>query len=227
MAVEESRMGESEAGTWERQVLALATTVIIPARNEEVAIFDIVRTFGAHPATHEIYVGIDGATVDRTAQRVVDAGGIPIPFRNVHGKGQVVSHTVAALLAAGFLTERVILCDGDYTGLTTDHITAIRKPYTGMVVGIPDPPDIEVPEHVTDAWPKVSGFRCLPWGMIPQSAHGYLLETQLEIIAGKLRMPIQRVNLPGLKAPFQWPLSPRRMAALKADRAWGEEHGIL
>lgn len=205
----------------------MATAVIIPARNEEVAIFDVVRTFTSFPDTPYVYVGIDSATVDETAKRVVNAGGIPIPFASVHGKGQVISRTVAAIALAGALTDRVILCDGDYQGLDASHIQRIMQPSRGMTVGVPELPPFDVPSHVTEAWPKVSGFRCLPWGMIPQSAHGYLLETHLEIIATRLRMPVQRVPMPGLVSPFQWPLSPRRMAALKADQAWGEASGLL
>jgi hypothetical protein len=96
-----------------------------------------------------------------------------------------------------------------------------------MIIGVPDYPDIDVPAHVINAWHRVSGFRCLPWTMIPHDAHGYLLESQLNLIAVRRRLPILSLFMPGLKAPFTWPFTDRRLRELQRDQRWGKTHGIL
>jgi hypothetical protein len=207
----------------------LATTVIIPARNEEVAISNVVRAFRNHPETrNDVYVAIDKATTDSTPFQAREAGATPI-HTHVHGKGQnVYQACLAVSVLPGSCSARIILCDGDYEGLTAEHIEKILIKFKrGMVIGVPDWPDIDVPSHVTNAWPRASGFRCLPWLMIPADAHGYLLETQLNNRAITMRMPMPFVSMPGLKSPFQWPLTARRMAALQLDREWGTKNGVL
>jgi hypothetical protein len=205
----------------------MGTSVIIPARNEAAHIYDVVKTFTTHPETTDVFVGIDSDTTDDTAERVMEADGVPIPYTDVHGKGEVVAITVKTMQHAGFLSPRIILCDGDYSGLTHEHIDQILAPGAGMAIGIPDWPDCDVPNHVTNSWPSVSGFRCLPWHLVPHNAHGYLLETQLNLIAVNRRLPIQNIFMFGLKSPFQWPLSPRRQMALRNDLRWGKDNGIL
>jgi hypothetical protein len=176
--------------------------------------------------SRKIYVAIDAATTDNTGKIVWDEGGCAF-YTAAHGKGENVLAGLKTVAQNGYISPRIILCDGDYTGFTTEHIDRILRWPNGMTVGIPDWPDCEVPYHVTMSWPLVSGFRCLPHTLIPNDAHGYLLETQINLRAIKRRMPIHQVTLEGLKAPFTWPLSERRLAAMEADRAWGKEHGIL
>lgn len=206
----------------------MATSVIIPARNEETTIAKIVSVFQEHPVTTgRVFVGIDAATVDSTPYQARKAGAHLVRTLT-RGKGQTVYGTLLEMsMIRSMLTERIILCDADYEGLTTDHVTRIVSKPRGMTIGVPDWPDIPVPERVTNAWPQVSGFRCLPWAMIPADAHGYLLETQLNIRAIKLRQPIHHVFMNGLKSPFQWPLPERRFNELRRDQEWGTKNGWL
>jgi hypothetical protein len=205
----------------------MATTVIIPARNEEATIGEIVRKFTSHPETiGRVYVGLDAHTTDETAREVWANGGCAI-HTDQHGKGEVVTATLGMVRQYGDLSGRIILCDADYMGLTHDHIQRMTQPETGVTIGVPDWPDTDIPIRVINSWPLVSGFRALPWALIPEDAHGYLLETQINLAAIKAKLAIRPVFMPGLKSPFQWPLSPRRMAALATDLAWGQEHGIL
>jgi hypothetical protein len=206
----------------------MATTVIIPVRNEQDTIRKIVETFNQHPETKgNVRVAIDAETTDDTLAQVIEADGIPLSFAETTGKGQIVRGTVDFLVMADRITPRIILCDGDYIGLTLDHIDRILWGQSGMVIGVPDWPEFDVPDHVTNSWPHVSGFRCLPWTLVPTNAHGYLLETQLNYASIADRMRIGHVMMPGLKSPFQWPLSGKRMAELERDRGWGRENGIL
>jgi glycosyltransferase involved in cell wall biosynthesis len=209
--------------------MAVETTVIIPARNEEKTIGAIVRTFQEYaPTAGNVYVAIDADTTDSTVDEVKAAGGTPITGMGMRGKGQVVARALTIVACGGpMLSSRIILCDADYTGLTVKHINDLLKPNRGMVIGVPDWPDVEVPEHVIHAWPRVSGFRCLDWPLIPDDAHGYLLETQLNLRAVRYRTQIKQVYMEGLKSPFQWPLSDQRMAELLRDREWGLRNGVL
>jgi hypothetical protein len=207
----------------------VATTVIIPARNEEVRIGAIVRTFAEHPETaRQVFVGLDADTVDSTAGQVWANGGCAF-HTDQRGKGQVVNAALTTIASSLKISKRIILCDADYSGLTAEHISRILEPRTrdGMIIGVPDYPDIDVPAHVINAWHRVSGFRCLPWTMIPHDAHGYLLETQLNLIAVRRRLPILSLFMPGLKAPFTWPFTDRRLRELQRDQTWGKTHGIL
>jgi glycosyltransferase involved in cell wall biosynthesis len=207
----------------------LATSVIIPARNEESTIGSVITAFRRHPGTRpSIFVGIDADTTDDTAE-ITRINGATAIHTDRRGKGQVVNDVLKLLTRHGVpvLSDRIILCDADYTGLTPLHIDKILWRQKGMTIGVPDLPDIPVPQHVTDAWPRVSGFRCLPWAIIPEDAHGYLLETQINIMAATLRLETRMVEMPGLKAPFQWPLSEQRMHELQRDRQWGTFHGVL
>lgn len=207
--------------------LAMATTVIIPARNEEKTIGKIVEVFMEHPETREnVWVGIDADTTDGTAVEVWDRLGF-VWHTGERGKGQVVRKTAEIAARHAFTGQRLILCDGDYTGLTTDHIDKILTPTPGIVIGVPDWPEIEVPSRVTHSWPQVSGFRCIPWHLLPPDAHGYLLETQLNLAAIATRTPVRTIFMEGLKAPFQWPLSKKRKAELERDRQWGIDNGIF
>jgi glycosyltransferase involved in cell wall biosynthesis len=221
------RRKPSQAGY--QKVVDMATAVIIPARNEQQTVGSVVSAFQHHPETkNNVYVGIDAMTDDRTAEFARKSGGIVVQCTDIHGKGEVVAHVTGAMRILGVVTDRVILCDADYRGLRQKHITSLLTERRGMVIGVPDFPDIdEVPTHVSRAWPLVSGFRYLPEKLIPEDAHGYLLETQLNQASRAAGMDLWTIPMPGLKSPFRWPLSPRRMAALQRDRAWGIMHGVF
>lgn len=204
------------------------TTVIIPARNEAKTIGAIVKVFNRIPETRgRIYVGIDGQTTDNTSEEVWANGGCALHTGQL-GKGQVVRRVLTMLLdnRPTNLSDRIILCDGDYTGLRPYHIIKIRS-HEGMVIGVPDWPTDAVPQHVINSWPRVSGFRYLPHTLIPKDAHGYLLETQINLAAIKAGVPVRMIPMYGLKSPFQWPLTEKRMAEHQRDKKWGEKHGIL
>jgi hypothetical protein len=199
--------------------------VIIPARNEESTIGAIVRTFNNHPQTsNSVYVIIDGATTDSTGKVAYD-NGAHVTETMFRGKGQIVRRGLT--LIRNRTNPRFLLCDADYTGLSTAHIDKMLKIPSGVTIGVPDWPEVPVPYNVVRSWPQVSGFRYLPRALVPKDAHGYLLETQINIQAIKAYMPRYLVMLEGLKARFQWPLSDERMAELLRDKEWGERKGIL
>lgn len=198
--------------------------VIIPARNEEATIGPIVRTFVSHSEISGVVVAIDAETTDNTAKEA-ERSGAHIVYSERTGKGEVVVDGLR-----GFKyhrVDRLILCDGDYTGLTTQHIDFLIRINTGMTIGIPEWPDCPVPIDVLRAWPHVSGLRFVPRAIIPINAKGYLLETQMNLLAIKYYIPRYFAYMEGLKARFTWPLPKRRHEELLRDRRWGEMMGIL
>jgi hypothetical protein len=228
-------MGKSARNPREKEAILIPTTVVIPARNEGKTIGAIVEQFSRHSATAgKVYVAMDADTDDNTAEQTWLHGGCPI-FTDVHGKGEVI-YKALQIIPPEVRTGRLILCDGDYTGLTREHIDKMLYKHllsigvayeSAMVIGVPDWPEGDIPDHVTNAWPRVSGFRSMMWRMVPANAHGYLLETQLNNKAVQEKIPVHTVFLKGLKSPFQWPLTERRMQALAMDQRWGRENGIL
>lgn len=208
----------------------MATPVIIPCRNEGSTIGEIVSQFKSHKEVSDVIVGVDSVTTDDTVKEALKYGAW-VYLTGVHGKSEVVNNALKHAREAKIIRsemDRVILCDGDYTGLTHAHIDRMvnNKPGT-VLIGVPDWPKIDVPEFVTKAWPHVSGFRNLPVYAIPHNSHGYLLETMINLFAIRSGMTIEHRFLDGLKSPFQWPMSERRFRAMVTDRQWGMEHGIF
>ncbi len=82
--------------------------VILPCYNEEIAIGDVVRGFGAALPGARVYV-YDNASSDATAARALEAGAIVRP-EPVRGKGNVVRRMFADVEA-----DIYVMADGDGT----------------------------------------------------------------------------------------------------------------
>lgn len=209
----------------------MAVDVVIPARNEEATIGDVIRALDAHPDIHRIIVVVDADTTDDTETRAYIAGAHNL-CRNdgVRGKGQLVTHGLSHVE-----TERVLFCDADIYGLTRNHISQLLTAYTPdeMVIGVPDFPPLEaiagnlaVTNTIIWAWPWVSGQRC----MLTTTArsvelHGYLMEAQLNAANHLAGQPVRLTRLEGLVSPFN--MNDKRIAERDRDYRYGVQHGIL
>jgi glycosyltransferase involved in cell wall biosynthesis len=197
--------------------------VVIPARNEENTIGDIVRQFVEHPGIREVIVGIDADTTDNTAMAAAMAGA-GIRVYGARGKGQCVT---GALMRVE--TPYVVFCDADVTGLTYDHISlliagAILGERT-VTIGVPDIPS-NYPDKRVWAWRWVSGQRCVPTSLVRiLDLHGYLMETQINRASQHAEIPIRFEWLRGLKSKFQ--MSEVRIAEMERDAEWARQKGIL
>lgn len=199
--------------------------VIIPARNEAKTIVDIVGTFVQSPSVDTVFVSIDADTTDNTKDLILEAIDYDvriITFPETRGKGQCVRRALEHIQS-----DHIIFCDGDYTGLTIDHVEllALAMPET-MVIGIPDLPPGRLLPRVLRSWPWVSGFRIMPSlvAMKP-NLHGYLMEVQLNKAAHDTHTPVGHVRMHGLISPFN--LTNKRLVEMERDRLWGLANGVF
>jgi glycosyltransferase involved in cell wall biosynthesis len=207
--------------------------VIIPALNERSTIRHIVRACQHAPSVYIVHVVVDDATTDDTAKIAYEAGAEVHGSPGVAGKGQLIDY-VLPLIG----TERVMLCDGDYTRFSP-HIAELAAganlPEKTMRIMVPKYPSL--PEWQTggapfpfysSAWGVNSGLRSFPtWlaGGMDKELHGYLVETQLNKEAMTHGVAIEQLYEPSFVQPLRF--SARRLEAMETDRQWGLAHGVL
>lgn len=204
--------------------------VVIPARNEERTISAIVRAFRECPGIGKVIVSVDADTSDHTAFRAAESGAHVLVTR-VRGKGQVVRAGLSHVV-----TRQTILCDADYTGLTTEHVEKLLG--KGHRVGVPDLPmdDILKCQAVIDRpewfngiirnWAVVSGFRNVPTRILQRlELHGYLTEVQINYAIHIAGIDTHVFTMNGLRSPFI--MSDVRVMEMNRDRQWGIVRGVL
>lgn len=193
--------------------------VVIPARNEEKTIGEVLEVLSSHLFIGTIIVVCDSCT-DNTDMVASEHYGDIVMAGEYGGKGQAVMAGLDHVT-----TERVLFMDADITGLYHEHITKMVAPFPGMTIGVADL-DPELPNRNDWAWPWVSGQRILPTNLVrPLELHGYLMETQINMAAKDARIPIEFAWLMGLKSDYN--MSERRLAEMERDLKWGKEHGVL
>ena len=84
------------------------TAVLIPCRNEETTISEVISGFNSAIPDAKIYV-YDNASTDRTAQVAVEAGA-QVTYETIPGKGHVVRRMFADIDA-----DIYVISDGDST----------------------------------------------------------------------------------------------------------------
>lgn len=191
--------------------------VVIPCRDDWDTLNGVIRTFRSHPRIGNIIVVSNGPN-SWESERTIGIGqdAICLNVGDVGGKGQAVKRGLDLVE-----TERVILCDADLTGLTHSHVQLLTRPFTGMVVGIPDRPErMPVPWPVPDnVWQLVSGERSLPTALIRGAdLHGYCMEVQINEIARRAALPVRFLHMFGLTGKVR--KNDRRMEELRRDREW-------
>jgi len=205
--------------------------VVIPARNEQGTISDILTVLSGHPAIGSIIVGIDADSIDNTETLLIQKWcHLPNLFLTFgeKGKGQVVKKCLNLVMSPS-----VMFCDADITGLTYDHVSELLADtvidddanHAGMTIGVPDfPPNY--PRQRMWAWPWVSGQRVVPTALVrPLNLHGYLMEVQINTAVKHASLPLHFVWLEGVKSKYQ--MSELRVNEMQRDAQWGREHGVL
>ena len=200
--------------------------VIIPARNEQKTIANVLGPLTHHPRIGRIIVAIDPETTDET-EYVVDAyslrTGLCVAHAPESGKGQVVKFALQMYADSN----RVMFCDADITGLTYEHITAITESTNSQVIGVPDlPSNYPITVHTFTAYPWVSGQRCVPLDIVwDLNLHGYLMEVQINEAIKEAKLGTDLVLCKGLISPFN--MTEKRRTEMLRDRDWGLKEGIL
>jgi glycosyltransferase involved in cell wall biosynthesis len=205
-------------------------SVIIPVRNEQDTIEDIVTEFSTHPRINQVAVVIDPDSEDHSADLVRSYSfqheNVKLVMSRSAGKGQCIKEGLLHVI-----DQRVIFSDSDYTGLNAAHINWLAGLDDGdsaMRIGVPDYPDNFPPEfpNMKLSWPYVSGLRSLRTSIAHQiEMHGYVTEVQLNRGYEKRGLPIQYQWLEGLKSPLR--LTEKRKAEMERDREWAINHGVF
>lgn len=210
----------------------MKTDVIIPCLNEEKTIAEIVYQLTRYPLIGNVHVMVDDNTNDHTQFIAENAGAHAHRLVGITGKGQLVAWGKVFIE-----TERVILCDGDYTGMNHHAISLVvarNSPAKAMRIVAPAMPTktnwskegLPIPFNPS-AWCMNSGFRSLPVSLLKEieQPHGYLLETQLNKAARALGYPIEMIVEPSLHTPLRF--TKERMEKMEADRLWGLANGVF
>lgn len=184
--------------------------VLIPCRNEAVAVAAVVRDFRAALPAATIYVYDNGST-DETAS-IARAEGAVVRTEDVPGKGNVVRRMFADIEAEAYL-----LVDGDDTYDADAAQGMISRLFAGpfdMITGnrVTDSEAAYRPGHrignrmltglasrifgqtVTD---MLSGYRVFSRRFVksfPALSQGFEIETELTVHALQLRMPVDEIT---------------------------------
>lgn len=187
--------------------------VVIPVLNEEETIGPIVSTFGMCPVIRSVIV-VDNGSEDNTAMEAFRRGAT-VRTCSTKGKGQAILKGMEAVT-----TRRVILCDGDLTGLRMWHVRLLCRAYTGMVIGVPDF-TLNLPwAREGLVWNLMSGIRCLPSSVVRSvpDLHGYCTEVQLNAAVVRKGLRFRFEYLTGVKGTPR-PLE-ERIRAFREDGEW-------
>lgn len=192
--------------------------VIIPCRNEAITVAKVVRDFRLHLPSAEIVV-LDNASTDGTSLEAERAGA-QVLHVSAKGKGNVVRRAFADVEA-----DLYVLVDGDDT-YSAQHapylIGCLLQQRLDMVVAarVSETDDVYRPGHrfgnllLTGcvAWlfgrtftDMLSGYRVFSRRYarsFPAHASGFEIETELNVHALQLRMPVTEVPTPyGARPP--------------------------
>lgn len=195
--------------------------VIIPCRNEEKTIADIVLAFREHPAIGQVIV-VDNASQDQTIYQATISHADRVLQNPVVGKGQSVEHGLEYVS-----TDQVFLCDGDLHNFTPNHITRVLENPDSrdrMVIGVTDwVPN--VPWKVNKRiWSWVSGIRRVPTFVLNETQlYGYTVEVMLNRTCHLLGVPVLMTRLEGVVGTPRW--GPERQWAMDDGRKWLVENG--
>lgn len=193
--------------------------VIIPARNEQDTIENVVTAFYMNQHIGVIVVVVDADTADMTGSRALRSGAVVVSGPPGGGKGQNIKAALPYIT-----TERVILCDADVRMISPKHVHALLDG-SGLIIGVPDMPK-NLPDGRRWSWPWVSGERALPTSILRETnLHGYLTEVQINMACEKAGIRARLVPLPGLKSAYR--MTDQRLAEMERDRLWGVEHGVF
>jgi glycosyltransferase involved in cell wall biosynthesis len=185
--------------------------VLIPCKNEELTIADVINDFRAALPSCRVYV-YDNNSTDKTVQRAQEAGAI-VRKEQLPGKGNVVRRMFSDVRAEVYL-----MADGDGTydpKIAPALVDMIVTDALDMVVGVRLPDESEdVFRRGHRAGNKIlttfvgwlfghrfsdilSGYRAFSNRFVksfPALASGFEIETELTIHALELKMPVGEIG---------------------------------
>jgi glycosyltransferase involved in cell wall biosynthesis len=201
-----------------------AVDVIIPARNEQDTIGEIIDAFLLCTMVGNVIV-VDDHSEDNTFNEAKAHNATLVVRGPGKGKGQAV---MSGLVFVD--TAMVCLCDADLTGFTTEHAEILMDAMPGtMLIGVPEfTANLPWAHKATqEQWENVSGERCLPTRLLYGiDLHGYAMEVQINRVIESEGLPIVKRNLTGVKGVPKPNSYPRRIQDYRRDLEWLKENGL-
>ena len=171
--------------------------VVIPARNEEETVADVVAAAQRVRLVDDVIV-VDNGSSDGTSCAAAGQGA-RVVTEPVPGKGEAMHTGVAATDA-----EVIVFLDADLIDLRADHIDALVESVldgAGMACGLFDRGRLLNPLFV-HVLPTLTGERALRREMFealtPEFIHGYRIEAGLNSLAKERGVPVVRFVCPGM-----------------------------
>lgn len=162
--------------------------IVIPARNEERTIADVVLACHGCAYSRDVIV-VDDASTDRTAE-LAEAVGARVIRRQ---RGGSKAHAMEAGVRAGD-ADAVLFVDADLLGLRSYHLDAICKPFVeGRAVMSIGTFDYGIWNPLVLRFPPTTGERVVPrWvfdAVPPSKLEGYTIEVMLNEVVAEARLP--------------------------------------
>ena len=160
--------------------------VILPARNEAETIGPITLAFARSPSIGRVIV-VDSCSTDDTARVALGNCADLVVRCGIPGKGEALTAGLEYVKS-----DRVIFCDTDYVGFTSDHVSRLASFDYGVVLG-----------EVWIGWGQYwdAGTRALPaWlarAICPLRA--YEVEQQINISLSVFGQALHRTRLYGVR----------------------------
>ena len=191
--------------------------VVIPARNEEETVADVVAAAQRAGLVDEVIV-VDNGSSDGTPFAAA-AQGARVVTEPLPGKGEAMHAGVAATDA-----EVIVFLDADLVGLRPTHVDALVQALldgAGMACGLFDRGRLLNPLFVR-VLPALTGERALGRelfeALTPEFVRGYRVEAGLNSLAKDRGLPVARFVCPGMwHRPKEKKLGPLRGFAAKVS----------
>ncbi len=175
--------------------------VVIPARDEEPTVAEVVRAAAAASGARAVYVVDDGST-DRTAERARQAGAIVLAAGPPGAPGDKARALALGVAAAS--APVLVFFDADILGVRPGHLEALAAPVlAGQAVlscGLVDYGRLRNPLFLR--LPPITGLRALRRDLfeaIPEGrGNGFQIEILINEVAARRRAPCAIRVLPGL-----------------------------
>lgn len=180
----------------------MLVSAIVPARNEEKTVGEVLKVLKSSPLINEVILVNDGS-IDSTG-KIGEEIGVKVLNRGLEaGKGKGEAMEAAVKIAAGDI---ILFADADLIGLKEEHIRALIEPVRQekaiMAIGEREGTKFGM-WWAMNIGPWIGGERAMPkefWQSVPKEfKRRFMIETALNYFARKQGGKVMAIPLRGVK----------------------------